>query len=175
MKEERWGIPEMSATERLASLRPAASPRAERPAREPEKKISREVLFGVVLILLGLLVGLVLLSRGTTQVAEDTVTAASVPQESALAQGEYVVAALVNQGAFPPLLGRGMQVRLVVSSTRSTDDAPRMLPGTATVDAVDPAGDMSASSVVTLRTGEETAREVAAADEVRLVLVGGDK
>lgn len=38
--------------------------------------------------------------------------------------------------------------------------------------AVDMAGDMNSSTVVTLRTAEDMAREVAAAERVRIVIVG---
>lgn len=174
--EERWSTSEASASDRLASLRPTATPRIERSATEPKRGISRELLFGVVLLLLGLLVGLLLLSRDTTQIAVDgSPGTVPLPAGPGIAPGEFVVSALVEPGGFPPALDRGMHVRLVVSSQRTIDEAPRMLPGKATVDAVDPAGDLSSAAVVTLRTTEETAREVAAADDVRLVLIGEDK
>ena len=47
-----------------------------------------------------------------------------------------------------------------------------MLPGEAAVSAVDTAGDMTSSTVVTLRTVEDMAREVAAAERVRIVIIG---
>jgi hypothetical protein len=89
-----------------------------------------------------------------------------------LPAGEFLVATLVEPGDFPPGMVPGARVRVVVSTYQSGEDPPRMLPGEAAVSAVDTAGDMTSSTVVTLRTVEDMAREVAAAERVRIVIIG---
>ena len=170
--EDRWASRDSSAADRLASLR---TPELSGPDTEKtslRKGLTKEVLLGVVLLLVGVLSGLMFLSRESSPVTGGTAPVTTEDLDQALPAGEFLVAALVQPGDFPPGMVTGGRVRVVVSTHQSSEDPPRMLPGEATVSAVNTAGDMNTSTVVTLRTAEDMAREVAAAEKVRLVIVG---
>jgi hypothetical protein len=140
--------------------------------KSPRRGLAKEVLVGVVLLLVGVLSGLMFLSRENTSVPDGTAPVIDEAPIQTLPAGEFLVATLVEPGDFPPGMVPGARVRVVVSTYQSGEDPPRMLPGEAAVSAVDTAGDMTSSTVVTLRTVEDMAREVAAAERVRIVIIG---
>jgi len=170
--EDRWESRDSGAADRLASLRTLELSGSYTEKTSLRKGLTKEVLLGVVLLLVGVLSGLMFLSRESSPVTGGAEPVITEDSEEVLPAGEFLVAALVQPGDFPPGMVPGGRVRVVVSTHQSGEDPPRMLPGEATVSAVDTAGDMNASTVVTLRTAEDMAREVAAAEKVRLVIVG---
>jgi hypothetical protein len=170
--EDRWVSRDSSAADRLASLRAPAPTGPDSVEKNPRRGLTKEVLLSVVLLLAGALSGVMFLSRENSPVVEGTAPVADAVADQELPDGEFLVAALVEPGDFPPGLVSGMTVRVVVSAYLSGDGSSRMLPGEATVGAVSTAGDVSSSTVVTLRTAEDMAREVAAAERVRIVIVG---
>ncbi len=170
--EDRWVSRDSSAADRLASLRSPVPSGPDTTDKSPRRGLTKEVLLGVVLLLVGALSGLMFLSRENSTVTAPNEPAADVIPNKSLPAGEFLVAALVEPGDFPPGMVPGMKVRVVVSAYQSGEDSPRMLPGEATVGTIDEASDMSSSAVVTLRTAEDIAREVAAAETVRIIIVG---
>jgi hypothetical protein len=170
--EDRWTSRGSGAADRLASLRAAELSGPDTEKTSLRKGLTKEILLGVVLLLVGVLSGLMFLSRESSPATGDTAPVVAEIPDQVLSTGEFLVAALVEPGDFPPGMVSGERVRVVVSTHQSGEDPPRMLPGEAAVSAVDTAGDMSSSTVVTLRTAEDMAREVAAAERVRLVIVG---
>ena len=170
--EDRWASRDSAAADRLASLRTPEISGLDAEKKSPRKGLTREILLGVVLLLVGVLSGLMFLSRESSPVTGGTAPVIAEVPDQVLPAGEFLVAALVQPGDFPPGMVPGGRVRVVVSTHQSGEDPPRMLPGEATVSAVDTAGDMNASTVVTLRTAEDMAREVAATERDRLVIVG---
>lgn len=170
--EDRWASRDSGAADRLASLRAPVLSGPDTGEKSPRRGLAKEVLVGVVLLLVGVLSGLMFLSRENTSVPDGTAPVIDEAPVQTLPAGEFLVATLVEPGDFPPGMVPGARVRVVVSTYQSGEDPPRMLPGEAAVSAVDTAGDMTSSTVVTLRTAEDMAREVAAAERVRIVIVG---
>lgn len=170
--EDRWASRDSGAADRLASLRAPMPSGPDMIEKSPRRGLTREVLLGVVILLVGVLSGLMFLSRGKSPVTEGTAPVIDAAPEQLLPKGQFLVAALVEPGDFPPVMVPGVRVRIVVLAYQSGEDPPRMLPGEAAVSAVEMAGDMNSSTVVTLRTAEDMAREVAAAERVRIVIVG---
>ncbi|MFM9132494.1 MAG: hypothetical protein ACKORY_07200 [Actinomycetota bacterium] len=172
--DDRWRASDGSAADRLASLRDAAPRERDATRSLPRKGLTREILLGVVLLLAGVLIGLTFLLRGNEPATSGTMPIGTpVGAVTDLGEGEFLVAALVEPGSFPPALEPGMKVRVIVSSAIAMDDPPRLLPGAATVRSVDGAGELTSSTVITLRAETDVAREVAAAETVRLLVVGG--
>lgn len=172
--DDRWRASDGSAADRLASLRGAAPGDRDITGSLPRKGLTREILLGVVLLLAGVLIAMTFLLRGNEPAASETMTIDTpVGAVTDLGEGEFLVAALVEPGSFPPELKPGMKVRVVVSSAITVDDPPRLLPGAATVRSVDGAGELTSSTVITLRAEADVAREVAAAETVRFLVVSG--
>lgn len=105
----------------------------------------------------------------------DSVAVETVP----IAPGEAVVARRLDAGEFPAGLAPGstVEVLLVVETMSSTSATPEresiVLPDPAVVDGVNGLDTLGDAVVITLRLPEAAARQVAAADGVRLLQVAG--
>lgn len=173
--DERWGAPSDTAADRLALLRDGQSANRMGTADIPARKraFSRELVLGLVLLLLGALVVLVFMGRNTT--SQLVATPPSIQEETdergTLSRGEALTAALVEQGNYPPELSRGDSVVIIVTPQSSVDGVTRMLQETATVVSVDDASSGTFGAVVTLMASESVARDIADAGSVHLAIV----
>lgn len=173
--DDRWGASSGSATDRLAALRPPApdGPGDRARSRRGRPGFSREIVLGVVLVLFGGLVVLMFIGRGQqVSVSRTETTMLEVVNDNpGLTAGSALVAALVEQGNFPPELRKGDSVVVIVTPASSSDGVTRMLPDIATVSSVSEVTSGSYGAVVTLVSTETAAREIADAGDVHLAIV----
>ena len=173
--DDRWGTPSGTAVDRLAALRPPAPEHSDEGTKRRRKRpgFSREMVLGVVLVLLGALVVLMFVGRGQTVSVSPTASTVTetVRDSGTLAEGTALVAALVELGSFPPQLEKGDSVVVIVTPASSSDGTTRMLPGVATVSSVDELDSGSFGAVITLVSTENAAREIADAGSVHLAIV----
>jgi hypothetical protein len=175
--DDRWGPSSGSATDRLAALRPPApdTSGAGPQGRGKRPGFSRELILAAVLILLGACAVLVLVGRDrqVTVLPADSTVVENVHQGNSPVAGTALVAALVDQGNFPPEMEEGDSVVVIVTPTSSSDGTTRQLPGVAIVHSVAETNSGSYGAVVTLVSTETVAREIADAGSVHLAIVAG--
>lgn len=175
--EDRWASPTAPVEDRLAALRPPRpADRAVQPTRSTGRKFaaSREVVLGVILLLVGAVIAVVLLGGNPpVQVAleapVDSVVSSGRPQ--ALASGQAYFAAFVETGAYPPRLSTGDSVVVVVTPISSSDGTTRMLQDVVRVIDVRASEGAATGAVVTLLGPETTVRDIADSGSVHLAIV----
>jgi hypothetical protein len=102
--------------------------------------------------------------------------AAMQKSEQILDEGEALMATAMEDGTFPPSLTPGDVVAIVITpSTASLEGEVSRLPNTAVVFAVAPADEFNTKTVVTLRTSQDIAEQIAGSGPVHLSIlkVGG--
>lgn len=173
--DDKWPAPGVRGEERLASLRPPR-PSTDMPATAPTKRftLTREVVLGVVLLLVGAIVAVVLIGRSEPHAVADQVVPASNEGEVApleISDGQAYFSAFVETGSYPPRIGRGDTVVVVVTPQSSNDGTTRMLQDVVRV--VDVVEEQSATNgaVVTLLGPQGTVRDIADAGSVHLAIV----
>lgn len=175
--DDRWTMPGPTGEDRLEALRPPRQDRVAAPGRAPQRRFtfSREVILGVILLLVGGAVAVVVMGKSSAvqQVAvteADASAATTVP--GALASGQAYFAAFVETGAYPPRLSGGDSVIVVVTPVSSADGTTRMLQDVVKVVSVEDAQSVTSGAVVTLLGPESTVRDIADAGSVHLAIVG---
>ena len=172
--EDRWGATTEGAADRLAALRipppdrhTAASPSSS------QKRLSRELILGVLLLLIGAFLVLVFVGRGqpTPVVMPETAPTAVEPTNGEVAHGKALVSAFVEQGSYPPELSKGDPVVIILTPVSSSEGVTRMLPETARVASIHESSGGSFGAVITLLAAETVARDVADAGSVHLAIV----
>lgn len=173
--EDRWGTPPDSAATRLAALREGASGPGSRPVKDERRRVrySRELILGLILVLIGAFVVLVFIGRGQRAVVVAPVPSTATPPagDNQLPSGRALAATLVDQGSYPPELSEGDSVVIILTPQSSSEGSTRMLPETAVVASIREAASGTLGAVVTLITSESTARDMADAGTVHLAIV----
>lgn len=174
--EDRWGTTSEGAADRLAALRnPVPAGRDSVPSGATRKKLSRELILGVVLLLLGAFVVLIFVGRSQPMPVVVPATA-SVPHESTdegVMKGKALFSAFVEQGNYPPELSQGDPVAIILTPQSMSDGVTRLLAETAEVASIHESTGGSFGAVITLLTTETTARDIADAGSVHLAIVPG--
>ena len=173
MPEEPWGHTPRDQEDRLAALRGAAGATPQTRSSAPRQRMARELVLGVVLLLLGAVIVLVYVSSRTasTPTVETAVPAGEEPQPASLVPGLALVPALVERGSFPPGIATGDHVIVVVSPDPGEDRPARVLEHGITVADVSSDGSMSGGTVITLVGPESLARDIADAGKVHVSVV----
>ena len=173
--EDRWTTPPDSATARLAALRSDPARTGSHPGKTKRRgsRYSRELILGLVLLLLGAFVVLMFIGRSqrATVVVPALSTAASSVTDDQIPRGQALAATLVDQGSYPPELSEGDSVVIILTPVSSAEGSTRMLPETAVVASISEATSGTLGAVVTLITSEAVARDMADAGSVHLAIV----
>ena len=175
--EDRWGMPTSGAEDRLAALRqPKRADQQQKvnPQRAARFVLSREVVLGVILLLIGAVVAVMMVGGNSpvTTTADPAVT--SVPSQAGsteLTRGQAYFAALVQPGAYPPGIAAGDSVVVVVTPQSSSDGSTRMLQDVVHVVDVESPEEATAGVVVTLLGPELVVRDIADSGSVHLAIV----
>jgi hypothetical protein len=138
--------------------------------------LTRELILGVILLLIGACVVFVLLSRGKAPVpvVSDVVDVPTQNSPGLVEPGKALVPAFVETGDFPPMLSPGDKVLVVVLPHQSPDGVARALPQDVSVAELSPDDASRSGAVVTLLGPENLAREIADAERVHLSIVMAD-
>jgi|688.fasta_scaffold501899_2 hypothetical protein len=109
----------------------------------------------------------------TSAVVAGPIARAAIQQsQQVLGEGEALIATAMEAGSFPPSLVPGDVVAIVTTpSTATLDGDVSRLTQTAVVFAVTPADDFNTKTVVTLRTAQQVAEQIAASGPVHLSII----
>ena len=174
--EDRWGATTEGAADRLAALRtPAPDRRGSVAPGKSRKSFTRELLLGIVLLLVGAFVVLMFVGRNRPApvVAPATIPTTDESPGGELTHGKALVSAFVEQGSYPPELSKGDSVLIVLTPQSTSEGVTRMLPESAKVTSVNESGGGTFGAVITLLASETVARDVADAGSVHLAIVPG--
>lgn len=168
-----YGMP--GPQERLASLRTHKDEPVR--ARRTQRTVRVEVLVGVVVVVLGIAVALNALTgrRDVVQSVQDPLSSQPVqatPQDGRLLDGEGLIAIAVDEGDFPPEIRPGDSVRVVLTPGSDGQGGFREMGQPLTVKSVDPIGETSGKTVVTVIGPSESAVSIASSGSIHLTIVG---
>lgn len=176
MPDSSSGFTGGGPADRLAMLRGAGVSR-QQTSGDANRRMRIELWIGIVLVLGG--VAFAVSTRGGTAttpappaasaVASDAVAPTS--EDSQLLDGEAVVSFAVEYGNFPPSLGVGDLVRIIVTPSNDGTGDVRPLGERTVVVSVDQPADMSTTKVVSVRGPESIATAVAASGPVHVAIV----
>jgi len=172
--EDRWGTTPEGAADRLAALRtPPPDRRIPPSGSASRKRLSRELILGVLLVLIGAFVVLMFVGRSQPSpvVMPGLVSNPAEPLPGGVALGKALVSAFVEQGSYPPELAKGDPVAIILTPVSSSEGVTRMLPETARVASIHESSGGTFGAVVTLLATETVARDVADAGSVHLAIV----
>ena len=171
--EHGWGTTSPEQADRLASLRTTPGATGKTGRGQTPSRLVRETVLGVVLLVLGAILVLLYVTRSTGD--EPMVDGAvNTVAESTLADiepGQALVAALLENGSYPPELTSGDRVLVVVTAPVGVGTPARSLQHTVTVAQLQTSGSMGSGTVVTLVGPEALARDIADADSIHLSIV----
>jgi cytoskeletal protein RodZ len=158
-----------SANDRLQALRQNSSSLS---SAVTPRKIRIELLLGAVGVLLVIVLLFVVVGSPTPEMN----TIASVPTEQSESEnqieaGDALIAISLEEGAFPPDVSVGDQVRIIVTSNTDGADSARGLTADTVVYSVNEASAVGGRYVVTVSGTESVAEEVAASGPVHLAIV----
>lgn len=166
------------STDRLSSLRAAAAPAPTRSRTSSARaKVRLELWAGVILVLGGIALALYLRGGADTAPTTQIPSADSVPASpdsqpvQGLLAGEVVVAFPADDGHYPPSLGAGDEVRLIVTPGMDGAGEVRPLPERTFVVSVDSPSASGGERVITVRGPESIATALAASGPVRVAIV----
>lgn len=171
---DRWGATTDGATDRLAALRiPPPDRRTAASPSSSRKKLSRELILGVLLLLIGAFLVLVFVGRRQpSPVVMPAATPGPVQSNTGeVVRGKALVSAFVEQGNYPPELSEGDPVVIILTPVSSSEGVTRMLPETAKVASIHESSGGSFGAVIALLAAETVARDVADAGSVHLAIV----
>ena len=175
--EDRWGMPANSAEDRLSALRPTRT--TDQPPKRPSQRgwkigLTREVVLGVILLLVGAVVAVMMVGGDTPLSTTGEAAVATAPGQTdvpALTHGQAYFAALVQPGAYPPGLTNGDSVVIVVTPQSSSEGTTRMLQDVVRVVDVESSDGPNPGVVVTLLGPEMAVRDIADSGSVHLAIV----
>lgn len=171
--EHGWGTTSPEQADRLAALRMPSATGSKAHKRTAPSRVVRETVLGAVLLVLGAVLVLVFVTRSTghEQTVDGTAPTVAEPAVSEVEPGQALVAALLQQGSYPPELTAGDRVLVVVTAPLGEGTPARALQHPVTVAHVEPSESMGSGTVVTLAGPEALAREIADADSVHLSIL----
>jgi cytoskeletal protein RodZ len=158
-----------SANDRLQALRQNSSSLA---GAATPRKIRIDLLLGAV----GVLLVIVLLFVVVGSPSPEMNTIASIPTEQSesdnqIEAGDALIAISLEEGAFPPDVSVGDQVRIIVTSNTDGADSARGLIADTIVHSISETSAVSGRYVVTVSGNESVAEEVAASGPVHLAII----
>lgn len=177
MTETSMGFGGPTPSDRLSQLR---APNSTVPAHQSTRRRVRiEVWAGALLALVG--VALLVVARGNPDRApivasNPTATTTVSPGQASpggLLAGEALYSFAVDDGDYPPSLGAGDQIRLVVTPGNDGTGVVRTLREQVVVVSVDGPTDMGTRRVVTVRGPENLLTDLAASGPVHVAIVNG--
>lgn len=173
--EDRWLSSSSGPEDRLAALRTPDHPDRRGEQHRRKTGVTRELILGVILLLVGACVVLVLFARGSTPVPTvSEVSQASAPPAAGFVEaGKALVPAFVETGDFPPELSLGDNVLVVVLPHQSSDGVARVLQQHVSVAGLSSDTTNRTGAVITLLGPENLARDIADAERVHLSIVSG--
>ena len=158
-----------SANDRLQALRQnTSSPMGVTTPR----KIRIDLLLGVV----GVLIVVVLLFVVVGSPSPEMTTTASIPAEQSesdnqIQPGDALIAISLEEGAFPPDVSVGDQVRVIVTSNSDGIDRARGLVADTVIHSISETSAVGGRYVVTVSGTESVAEDVAASGRVHLAII----
>lgn len=168
-----WGTTSLEQAGRLASLRTTMDAAGKAGNGRRPSRLVRETALGVVLLVLGAILVLLYVTRSTGEelMVDGTVTTVAESTLADIEPGQALVAALLENGSYPPELASGDRVLVVVTAPVGEGTPARSLQHTVTVAQLQTSGSMGSGTVVTLVGPEAIARDIADADSVHLSIV----
>jgi cytoskeletal protein RodZ len=163
------GPGQASASDRLQALRQNSSSLT---GTTTPRKIRIDLLLGAV----GVLLVIVLLFMVLGSPSPEMTTIASIPTEQSesdnqIKAGDALIAISLEEGAFPPDVSVGDQVRIIVTSNTDGTDRARGLIADTVVHSISEISAVGGRYVVTVSGTESVAEEVAASGPVHLAIV----
>jgi cytoskeletal protein RodZ len=158
-----------SANDRLQALRQNSSSLT---GVTTARKIRIDLLLGVV----GVLLVVVLLFVVVGSPSPEMTTTASIPTEQSesdnqIKAGDALIAISLEEGAFPPDVSVGDQVRIIVTSNTDGTDRARGLVADTVVHSISETSAVGGRYVVTVSGTESVAEDVAASGPVHLAII----
>lgn len=160
------------SVDRLAALRAASTA----PVAAPRLVANTRVLLlaGIMgfLAVFGVVVMRVVAPDGApTSGDAETPTAVTPAEETELLAGEALMAFPVKEGHYPPALGRGDVIRVVVTPAADGSGETKLINESVVVSEVDEMSDMSSDVVVTVRGRETLLGLIASSGPIHVALV----
>ena len=160
------------SVDRLAALRAGSPVSVAAPQWVANTKVALLVGCVGLLAVLGVVLTRVVDSDGTpSSVDDETRVAASPGNVPGLLAGEALMAFPVKQGNYPPALGRGDVVRVVVTPGADGSGETRLIDETVVVSEVEAMTDMSGDVVVTAKGRESVLELIASSGPIHVALV----
>jgi hypothetical protein len=136
------------------------------------RKIRIDLLLGAVGILMVIAFLFVLLGAQSPEMT----TAPTIPTEQSgssdlMKEGDALIAVSLEEGAFPPDIAAGDQVRIIVTSNMDGTDTARAVAAETIVQSIRETSAVGGRFVITVSGTESVAEEVAASGPVHLAII----